>query len=76
MKPKLYEISALVSYAVVVLATSKEEALAEVATWEHAWDGNADLIGVSDVEVTDVRDGDEDDAHEVTANARKALAAK
>lgn len=74
---KLYEIGALVKYAVVVAAVSKEDALQHVETWEDCWPGSSDLIGVSDVEVTDVRDVKssdlEDEAHEVTA-AAKAIA--
>lgn len=73
---RLYEVTALVSYSVVLLATSSEDALAHVATWEHAWDSSADLIGVSDVDVLDVRDlkaSDwRDEAHECTAAATKA----
>ncbi|MEI6150758.1 MAG: hypothetical protein WCS01_16800 [bacterium] len=72
--PKLVEITALVSYSVVVYADSKEQALEHVKTWEHAWDANADLIGVSDVDVLDVRAGTPEDAHEVTANAPRQTA--
>lgn len=61
--PKLYEISALVSYHVVIRANSKKEALDHVATWEHAWDSNSDLVCVSDVELFDVREGHAEDAH-------------
>lgn len=62
--PKLYEITALVNYSVVIRADSKEEALKHVETWEHAWDRNSDLVGVSDVDLCDVRDGGADEAHE------------
>lgn len=67
---KLYEITAMVTYSVVISAESAEAALAHVESWEHAWDASADLIGVSDVEVADVRDpisADtlDDEAHEV-----------
>jgi hypothetical protein len=69
---KLFEIRAMVSYAVVVAARTKEEALAHVETWEHAWAANADLIGVSDVELADIREPEsqdrdalEDVAHEI-----------
>lgn len=68
--PKLYEISALVSYHVVILATSKEEALKEVETWENAWHDTGEFNGVSDVDLFDVRDGTERDAHVVTRSAR------
>lgn len=53
---KLYEISALVNYHVVIAAKTKEEALKEVETWEHAWDSTADLIEVTDVDVFDIRE--------------------
>lgn len=56
--PKLVEITALVRYSVVIHADSKEQALKSVESWEHAWDSNADLVGVSDVEVLDIRDGE------------------
>jgi len=69
---KLYEISALLTYHVVIAAESEDQALAEVETWEHSWDAKAALIGVSDVEVFDVRDpyaqtnkAFEDEAHVV-----------
>jgi hypothetical protein len=69
---KLFEISAMVSYSVVIAAETREAALEHVKTWEHAWDSSSDLIGVSDVEIIDVRepgsqDRDvlEDEAHEV-----------
>jgi hypothetical protein len=69
---KLFEISALVSYSVVIAAETREQALEHVKTWEHAWDSSSDLIGVSDVEIVDVRepssqdeDDLEDEAHEV-----------
>ena len=73
MKVKLYEINCLINRAVVVAAVSKEDAMQQVAAWEKAWEENSDLIGVSDVELTDVRECDsdcvEDDAHEVTSRA-------
>lgn len=62
---KLFEIRVEVSYAVVIAAESKEAALERVETWEHAWDSSADLIGVSTPEIVDVREGSEDEAHEV-----------
>lgn len=67
---RLFEITAMVTYTVVIAAETEEEALQHVETWEHAWDRYADLIGVSDVEVTAVRepfsqDGLQDEAHEV-----------
>ena len=71
--PKLVEITAVVSYAVVIYADSEDQALEHVKTWEHAWDANADLIGVGDVEVNDVRPGSPCAAHEVTANDKARL---
>lgn len=70
---KLYEIVALVKYAVVVAAVSEADAMQQIQGWEQCWPTSSDLIGVSDVELTDVRDvraSDlEDEAHEVTAAA-------
>jgi len=72
VKRKLYEICASVDYAVVIAATSREEALEHVKTWEHAWDANADLLGVSNVEIVSVREPRsqlkkdlQDEAHDV-----------
>lgn len=50
---KLYEVSALVHCVSVILAESEADALQHVSTWEQAWTepSNADLIGVSDVEI-------------------------
>lgn len=62
---KLFEIRVEVSYAVVIAAESGEKALEHVKTWEHAWDSSSSLIGVSTPEIVDVRDGSEDEAHEV-----------
>jgi hypothetical protein len=41
-KAKLYEISAMVNYHTVILATSEKDALEHVSTWENAWNANAD----------------------------------
>jgi len=73
---RLYEIVALVKYAVVVAATSKDEALKHIETWEKCWPTSSDFIGVSDVELMDVRKltDAEDEAHEVTESARAAIA--
>lgn len=75
-KPKLYEITALVSYSAVIYATSKEDAMEAVSTWENAWHDTADLIGVSDVSVLDVRplkaSDWNDEAHEATPSALAA----
>jgi hypothetical protein len=81
-KVRLYEISAMVSYHVVVAAISEKDAMEQVSTWEDAWHGNSDNCGVSDVEMFDVRDlhsddptlaQAEDEAHEVTSKARDLL---
>jgi hypothetical protein len=70
---RLYEITALVSYSAVVAAVSREDALEAVKSWENAWHDSADLVGVSDIEVSDVRDRTADDiddeAHAVTEAA-------
>lgn len=55
-KKKRFEIVALVKYALVIAADSKEEALKHVETWEESWHSHADLVGVSDVEVVDERE--------------------
>ena len=51
----LYEISALVCYHAVILAESKEAALKEIETWETEWHDAGQFVGVSDVDVFDVR---------------------
>ncbi len=58
---KLYEIQVDVSYVIVIAADSRKQALAHVDGWEHAWDGNADLLGASKPEVVDVRKPDSQD---------------
>ncbi len=63
MKKRLYEISALVCYHVVIYAESKEAALKEVETWENAWHDTGEFKDVSDVDLFDVREGKESDAH-------------
>ena len=69
---KLYEVSALVRYAIVLYADSPEQALKHVETWDEAWHGNAALIGASDVEIVAVRDGEPDEAHEDVTAAKEA----
>jgi len=64
---RLYEITALVKYAVVVYAENERAALKYVEGWEHAWDANSELIGVTDTELLAVRDGDCEDAHVVVS---------
>lgn len=66
---KLFEIRASVEYAVVIAADTIEQAMAHVKTWEHAWDANADLLGVS-IELADIREPTsaetiEDEAYEI-----------
>jgi hypothetical protein len=66
----LYELRVEVSYAVVIAADTKDQALEHVKSWEHAWDSSADLIGVSQPEIVSERepirqDSLEDEAHEV-----------
>lgn len=70
---KLYEISAIVQYNVVIYADSEEAALTHVADWETCWPTSAEFGGVHDVEVTDVRDGSAEDAHE-TAKTKEPTA--
>lgn len=75
--PKLYEITAMVSYAIVLRADSKEQALEYVSTWEHAWEANADLREAHAVDLVDIRDGIAEEAHmDITREAVKALMAK
>lgn len=66
---KLIEITALVSYSIVVYADSEEDAAEHVSTWEESWAANADLIGVCDVDILDVREGIPEEAHEDISNA-------
>jgi hypothetical protein len=72
-KPRLFEISVLVNYSTVILATSREEALKEIESWEQCWPNYSDFTAVSDVEVVDEREGGEDDAHCVTSKAKSLL---
>jgi hypothetical protein len=53
---RLYEITAMISRSVVIAATSKQDALSHVETWEDAWEAVSELIGVSDVDLNNVRD--------------------
>ena len=66
---KLYEFTALLSCSVVVAADNEASARAAIATWEKAWIETGDFTGVSDVDLFDVRDCDqdclEDLAHEI-----------
>ena len=78
--PRLFEVSVIIERTAVILATSKEDALEHVETWELAWEENSDLIGVTDKEVTVIRplkvdllDWD-DEAHVATDEALKLIA--
>ena len=77
---RLYEINAIISRSVVIAATSKEDALSHVETWEKAWETSSELIGVSDVDLFDVRDMATDDwndeANEATPAAISLLNAE
>jgi hypothetical protein len=55
MSKKLYEIQASVEYAVVIAAETEAQAMEYVESWEHAWDANADLLGVR-MELVDTRE--------------------
>ncbi|MFA7100699.1 MAG: hypothetical protein WC196_02910 [Bacilli bacterium] len=55
MAKKLYEFSALVRYSLVVAAKNEIEARNEIAGLERAWFQKGDVIDVSDVEITDIR---------------------
>ncbi len=78
--PRLFEVSVLISRTAVILATSEEEALAHVETWEQAWEENSDYIDVTDKEVTTIRDLKvdlldwDDEAHDATTSARAMIA--
>lgn len=68
---KLFEITALVSYSVVIAADNEKQALDYVSTWDGSeWDTNAEVVGVSDVDLFDVRDGTVADAHFVMGKAK------
>lgn len=66
---KLYEFTALVSCAAVIAADTEIEARKAIETWERAWFETGEFTGVSDVELSGVKDADqgslEDLAHEV-----------
>jgi hypothetical protein len=69
MAKKLYEFTALISCAYVVAADNENDAREAIKTYERAWFETGDLIGVSDVELADVREADQnclqDLAHEI-----------
>jgi len=67
---KLYEFTALLKCSVVVAAKTEEKARAAIETWEKAWIETGDFIGVTDVDLFDVREIDpncciEDQAYEI-----------
>jgi len=66
---KLYEFTALLKCAYVVAADDEQLAREAIKTFERAWFESGDFIGVSDVDLADVRDADqeclEDLAHEI-----------
>jgi len=78
--PRLFEIAVVVIRHAVILATSEEDALQHVETWEEAWEEHSDLIDTTDREVTDIRDLKvdildwDDEAHDATSEARKIIA--
>ena len=67
---KLYEFSALLKCAYVVAADDEESARDAIKTYERTWFEGGDFIGVSDVELVDVREEQDQDcledlAHEI-----------
>lgn len=72
MKRKLYEFTAVATCSVVVAAASEEEARAAISTWERAWFETGELVGISDVDLFEVRAAHsqderslQDEAHEI-----------
>lgn|GEM_PF-6166308 len=55
MKLKLFEFSARLQCAAVIAAPDEATARKEIETWERAWVETGALVGVTDVELTDVR---------------------
>jgi len=66
---KLYEFVALLKCAYVVAADDEKSAREAITTYERTWFESGDFIGVSDVELSDIReieqDSLEDLAHEI-----------
>ena len=66
---KLYEFTALIECSYVVAADNEKAARDATETYERAWFESGDFIGVSDVELVDIRDAPEDNledlAHEI-----------
>ena len=78
--PRLYGFSAHITYHTVICAMSLKDAKAEIDTWEECWPSRSDAAEVGDVDLFDVRDLHEltvdiaeDEAHEVTADAKRYL---
>jgi hypothetical protein len=65
MKKKLYEFSAMLTCNIVIAANNEKEARKEIKTYKTTWYEFGDFIGVSDVELVDVRDTNnpKDEAH-------------
>lgn len=72
---RLYEITAMVKYSVVIAALSEEDAMKHVKSWEQSWPQTAEFTEVGDVEVLDEREmtvsGNDwnDEAHDITSAA-------
>jgi len=69
MAKKLYEFTAILTCALVIAADNEADARKAIETYERHWYEGGDFIGVSDVELNDVREADqkclEDLAHEI-----------
>ena len=69
MPKKLYEFTALLKCALVIAADTEADARETIQTYERHWYEGGDFIGVSDIELVDVREADQDSikdfAHEI-----------
>jgi len=69
MTKKLYEFNALLSCSLVIAADNEKAARKAIETYERHWFEGGDFIGVSDVEIVDVRDAEQSSlealAHEI-----------
>ncbi len=67
---KLFEFTALLECAYVVAADDEKSAREAIKTYEKTWFTSGDFLGVQDVQLSDVRDADQDClndlAHEIT----------
>jgi hypothetical protein len=77
---RLYEFNAIVSYNVVVAATSEADARDAISSWEQAWPHNSEFQEVCHVDLVDERElGGQtkqwatDEANEVSIEAYKLL---